>query len=316
MLQAEIISKSQKIGVLALRGALIGVIILSSLLTLTMISIPFDSSIDNPLRYYITKFSLIGGGLGLILFTLIFYFGLTLTFYNKIRLNEINFIFFKQVITNRKIFVIISLIVANFTLSFIPQMFLFPFYGQLLLFGQDASFAFPLDIGKELDQPILIEIVQNILEHPDLEPGIFGRLIRLIAIGVLICTVFSLVWSLINIFKDTKQLNRQTTFRMIILELWFTVGILILLLFNIIGPIWEFVDPFGFQELWWFSFSIVLFLIIPLSNFFLLFLITGNFWNGYFVIEDVSKINSRLFFAALLTLILVGYSWILISIPA
>ncbi|MFX0209700.1 MAG: hypothetical protein ACFFDT_27210 [Candidatus Hodarchaeota archaeon] len=298
--QPGIIRKSQRKGFLTLRGGLIGVVISSSVMTITIYSIPFDVGITNPLRNYLTLFGFFGGILGMILFTLIFYLGVIFILYSKIRLTEINSTLLKQFLTNKKILVIMSIIVANFALSFIPQIFFFPLYGQLILFGgANSSFAFPLDVGTELEPFFLIDIVQGILEEPDLEPGILGRLIRLIAIAVLICTVCSLIWSLIGTIKEIKQLNEKMTFEKIIMELCFNVGILILLIFEIIGP-------FFLREV---------FIATPLSIFFLLFLITGNFERDYFVIENLTKIKSRLFFSILLISILMVFSLMLVSLP-
>lgn len=306
--------KLQNIGSIALRGGLIGAIIICTLLTLTMVSLPFDNGDTDPLQNYLIMIGLFVGGLGLIIFTLIFYLGLIITFINKIRQIEFSYTHITQYFPNKKIFVIVSLIVSNFALSFIPQVFLFPFYGQLLLFGGMSSFAFPLDLGSELDQFFLIEIIQGILEHPDLEPGLIGRLIRLIAICILIYTIFSLIWTLIVVTKDFKHINEKSTFGEKTLELCFNLGILSLLIAEIIRPIWEFVDPVGFSKLWWSSFLIVVFIVVPLSILFLIFLITGNFEHGYFVIGN-SKNKSRLLLSILFTLVILGYSWLLVFPP-
>ncbi|MFW9905620.1 MAG: hypothetical protein ACFFFH_14905 [Candidatus Thorarchaeota archaeon] len=160
--KSRILSKGQKISSVTLRGGLIGAIVSSWVMTSSMISIPFDVGISNPLRNFLTFIGFFGGVLGLILFTIIFYFGVMITIYYKIRLNEINYEFLKQSVSNKKLLVIVSILVANFALSFIPQTFLFPFFGQVLLFGGNSSFAFPLDVGKELKQFILIEILKEI----------------------------------------------------------------------------------------------------------------------------------------------------------
>ncbi|MFX0013482.1 MAG: hypothetical protein ACFFB2_14455 [Promethearchaeota archaeon] len=308
------IIKSQKIGSLTLRGGLIGTIISSSLMSLAIISMPFDAGFRTPFRYYLVNFGLYTGILGLILFTFIFYLGVLITFFNEIKAKRINSVTIKNFVINRKFLVIISIIAANWALSLIPQVFLLPFYSQVGLYGGASSFAFPLEIGKDFEQFILIEIVQGILEHPDLETGIFGRLIRLIAIGILICTVYSLIWSLIEIFKDFRHLSEKTPYGKIVLDLCFKALILVLLIFEIISPIWEFADPSGFQRLWWSDFLIDLFIATPLSIFILLFLITGSFTNDSFVMEDKTKFKSRLVFSISLTFFIVGYSWFLVYV--
>lgn len=297
---------TKKKGSLLLRGGLIGAIASSILVSCTIVNAPFDMIPPLHLSLYL-YFGLIVGGFGLFFFAFLFYLGVIITSYKAIQLKQF-YILFKQFVTNKQILAVVSMIVATWALVPIPQVFLFPFFGRITYFGGTSSFAFPLDVGKELEQSLLIEIVRGILTHPDLESGLIGRLIRFIAIGVLICTVFYLVWALIKLIKDFKHIKEKTNLRTIFLEFCFSFGILLLLIFEIIKPIWEFVDPYGFGMMWWSSFLIEYFFTVPLSIFFLLFLITGRFENGYIVIEDTDKIKSRTFISISLTVILFGYS--------
>jgi len=179
-------------------------------------------------------------------------------------------------------YVIISLILANWALSFIPCIVLIPFF-----------MFFSLDL-----EGIIIYPLQAFIFPPSYRPNIIERylfygnnvyIFRFLGLVVVIFTLFLLMFQLRDFIQEKSNLQQNFSSRLFQFELIFRLILIFLLAYEIILPLWDSLfpnalfSPSNYQE---FILLIDTVITPPLTLLCLIFLLLGSFRHSYFVINN------------------------------
>ena len=191
---------------------------------------------------------------------------------------------------NMKVYVTVSLILANWALSFIPYIVLIPFF---MFFSSDF-------------EGIFVNPFQAFIFLPSYSPDIIERylfynnnanIFRFLGLIFVILTLFLLMFQLQNFIQEKSNLQENFSPRLFRFELTFRLMLIFLLAYETILPLWDILFPnalfssSNYQEL---------FLLIdaaitpPLTLLCLIFLLLGSFRHSYFIIDNYDFLKKGL----------------------
>lgn len=188
-------------------------------------------------------------------------------------------------IKNVKVYVILSLILANRTLSLIPITVLAPFS---LLFPLDPqgigyspfqAFIFPFILRSDYD---LLAIIEQYLSNG------YMYIFKLLGLSLVIFTLFLLMFQLRGLIREKNNLQVNNSPRKFWFELSFRLILILLLAYETISPMWDNLLPNVLFSLS--NYQVIISFIDttitpPITLLCLIFLILGSFRHSYFVIN-------------------------------
>lgn len=202
--------------------------------------------------------------------------GMIIYIYGAYKSNMLNKVLIIQFLKNPKIHVVISLILANWSLIFIPTVYFIPFLVQPISYQR--SYIFTDVLGYQLN---LFSLLENYL-HP-------ANFLRFLGLIFVVFTIFILTNQIIFIFKRRDDVTTKYSLKLYCLELIFIGGILVLLIYETLSPVWDvlfpraIISPKIIQEP---PIQIDVTITPYLTLFFLIFLLCGSFRHDYFVIHN------------------------------
>lgn len=221
---------------------------------------------------------------------------------------------------NPHLYIIISLILANWALIMIPGFLFLPLtlidsgFG-IHIWGQ-RGWLFPYPIGVHSYElvgkfPSLISFVIYYLDSPD--SNIFLGLFRLIGLILFLFTIGYLIYRIVLLIKNREELQVSHSQLLLFLELEFLVLLVGVLIFEAL-PLWEFFDSKANHVVMMFD-NVNFFITPQVSLSLITFLLTGNISQPFCVIDNLHGYKKRLFYSISLVFITSLIFWLLYLFP-
>ena len=220
--------------------------------------------------------------------------GILLLIYGLEKSKNLNIPCITVFVKNVKVYVILSLILANWTLSSAPFIVYLPFS---LLFSLDPyginfphfqAYIFPFILRYDRG---LSAIIKRYLSYGN------KYILNLIGLIVVIFTLFLLMFQLRDLFREKKKLQGNYSPTIFWFELNFRLVLILLLAYETISPMWDslfpntWLSPSNNQEL----ILLINIAITPLITLLcLIFLLFGSFRHSYFVINNYSFLKKAM----------------------
>jgi hypothetical protein len=236
-----------------------------------------------------------GSGLAIII-------GLFMYIYGLFSIDELDQNRLREFITNRKVYAIVSLLLVEWSLANVTQMFFVFITNGPVVAGQ--AYIFPFFVNRDYTHitssfpPIII--LELILFSPELDGNLLDGVIRILGFGLVIFTLGYFLYLTMETIQSKKEIQVTDTQTLFWAELSFIIALVGILTYEIIVPIWAYFDP---RNPITFSWTFLKFLSPSISIFFLTFLLTGAFSSPHFVIGNTSHLKSRLIFGSIFGLI-------------
>ena len=187
-------------------------------------------------------------------------------------------------IKNVKVYVILSLILANRTLSLIPITVLAPSITVLapprgIGYSPFQAFVFPFILRSDYD---LLAIIEQYLSNG------YMYIFKLLGLSLVIFTLFLLMFQLRGLIREKNNLQVNNSPRKFWFELSFRLILILLLAYETISPMWDNLLPNVLFSLS--NYQVIISFIDttitpPITLLCLIFLILGSFRHSYFVIN-------------------------------
>jgi hypothetical protein len=225
-----------------------------------------------------------------------------------------------EVAKNPYLYIIISLILANWALIMIPGYLFLPLtlYDSLFgiqIFGHRGwIFPYPISVHafeRVGEFPSIINFVIYYLDSPDW--NIFLGTLHLIGVVLVLFTIGYLISRVMLLIKNREEIQVTYSQLLLFLELEFLVLLVGVLIFEAL-PLWEFFDSKAQVVVMMFDF-VHLFITPQVSLFLITFLVTGDISQPVFVINNLHHYKKRLFFSISLMVITSIVFWLLYLLP-
>jgi hypothetical protein len=243
----------------------------------------------------ILVFAYFGSGMAIII-------GLIMYFYGMFGLGELERERLMEFATNRKVYAVISLLLVEWSLANVTQMFFVFFTNGPVLEGQ--AYIFPFFVNRDYTHitssfpPIIV--LELILFSPELNGNLLDGVIRFLGFGLVIFTLGSLLYLVMETIRSKKDIQVTHTPNLFWAELSFCIILVGILAYEIIIPICTYFDPRNPLS---FSWNFWKFLSPSISIFFLIFLLTGAFSSSHFIIGNTSYLIPRIILGLIISLI-------------
>lgn len=204
--------------------------------------------------------------------------------------------------TDSKIYVVVSLFLAEWSLANVPQIFFVFITNGPVVKGQ--AYIFPFFVSRDYRHitssfPLII-VIELILFNPELEGNPLDGVIRVLGLGLVIVTLGYLVYLVMKNIRVKKNIQVTHSSNLFWAELSFIIFMVGLLTYEIIIPIWTYFDPRNPLTPFWYFLK---FLSPSITIFLLIFLLTGTFSSSHFIIGNTSNLKPRLILGVIIGLV-------------
>ena len=251
----------KELGSILMRGGLLTFSLISVFLLILLPALPLIVGV-------LFSFAYFGSGIVTVI-------GLILYIYGLFTLGKLDKDQFIALATNWKVYAVVSLLLAEWSLANVPQVFLVFITNGPVVFGQ--AYIFPFSVTSDYKHitssfpPIIV--LELILFSPELNGNLLDGVIRFLGFGVVIFTLGYLLYLVMETVRSKNDIQVTYSPNLFWAELSFIILLVGLLLYEITVPIWIFFDPNRLNRYWY----ILKFLTPIITLFLLTFLLTDVF---------------------------------------